>query len=68
MPHFSFSLQGSHTPLHFAATKGHSGSVEQLLAAGADTEAKGKVIRMQGSKHGEVEGQRVSFGAILVSP
>ena len=35
--------QDGHTPLHLAAMKGPASVVEQLLAAGADTEAKDSV-------------------------
>ena len=40
--------QKGETPLHRASRKGHAAVVEQLLAAGADTEAKDVVSKERG--------------------
>ena len=37
--------QNGFTPLHFAAIHGYPAVIDQLLAAGADKDAKGKVRR-----------------------
>ena len=49
----AFPLQNGATPLHLAAREGHAAKVEQLLAAGANTEAKDKVRGKVGVEDGE---------------
>ena len=45
LPEHCCAPQDGHTPLHLAADDGNAAVVEQLLAAGADTEAKCEVRR-----------------------
>ena len=50
--------QDGYTPLHFAAFKGHETVVKQLLAAGADTEAKDQVSGERRMRNADRAGSR----------